>query len=68
MINRVVYLARARGLARVVLAQIEFTRAILWLTQYFANVTVMLLYSNRKMHAIISARQWTVHYWSLHRS
>ena len=54
---RVCYLARARAMARVVLAQIEFTRAIcgsrkiLSMLQY----NVIFLHSKRKMHEITAA-------------
>ena len=56
-ITRVFYLARARAMACLVLAQIEFTRAIcgsrkiLPMLQY----NVIFFHSNRKMHEIIAA-------------
>ena len=54
---RVCYLVQARAMARVVLAQIEFARAIcgsrkiLSMLQY----NVIFLHSKRKMHEIIAA-------------
>ena len=40
----------------------------LWLTQNFAYVTLTFLHSNRKMHDMFTARQWTAYCWSLYRS
>ena len=51
-------------MARVVLAQIEFARAICG----SRKMLPMLRHGNRKMHDNFLARQWTVYCWSLYRS
>ena len=68
---RVCYLARARAMARVVLAQIEFAGAICGsrkILPMLLIVTVTFLHSDRKMHDNFTAGQWTVYCWSLYRS
>ena len=57
MLSRVCYLARARAMARVVLAQIEFTRAICGSRKILSMLqsNVIFLHSKRKMHEITAA-------------
>ena len=58
---RVCYLARARAMARVVLAQIEL--------QNFAYVTVTFCIPTVKCMTILQPdSEWTVYCWSLYRS